>query len=131
MQYRAAFTRKPENGAALVVLVGRSLDEFLAFRAVNQLDGAVVLQPEAAGCIGNRDGGSFSGAGNLEQKLMLLRMQACVDRRIFAELHELTKLESEISQRAEQMVGMVYFIFHIYIVSRYKLINNSRRETLV
>lgn len=110
-----ALTREAEDGAPLVLLVDGSLDEVFAFGAINQLNGAVVLQSETAGSIGDRNGSAFGRTGNLEQKLMLLRLQASCNRCIFAELEEFSEFESKLCQCDEQIVRMNDIGLHVYI----------------
>lgn len=110
-----AFARQTEDSTALVVLVDGSFDKFFAFGAIDQFNGAVVLQTETAGSIGDRDGSAIVGTGHLEQKLMLLRMKASGDRCIFAELEEFSKFESKLRQCDEQMIRMNGIGFHVFI----------------
>ena len=109
------FACQAEDGAALVVLVDGSLDEVFAFGAIDQLHSAVVLEAETAGSIGDRDGRAFSSTGNLEQKLVLLRLEASGDRCVFAELEKFSKFKSKFRQCDEQMVRMNEIGRHVYI----------------
>lgn len=81
-----ALPRQAQDRTALVVLVDGSFDKIFAFGAINQLNGAVVLETEMARSIGDRDGRAIGGTGNLEQQLMLLRLKAGGDRCILTEL---------------------------------------------
>ena len=51
-----AFACQTEDGAALVVLIDGSFDKVFAFGAIDQLNGAVVLETEAARGVGDGDG---------------------------------------------------------------------------
>ena len=113
-----ALARHVEDSATLVVLVDGSLDEVFTLGAIDQFNGAVVLETEMARGIGDSNGRAFRGAGDLEQKLMLLRLQAGGDRCIFAELKEFSQLKSKFRQGGQQMIR-IYENVHVYIVSRY------------
>lgn len=115
MKDLTALARHVEDGATLVVLVDSSFDEIFAFGAIDQFYGAVVFETEAARSIGNRHGRAFGGSGNLEQKLMLLRLQAGGDRCIFAELEEFSEFKSKFCQSEEQMIRMIEIGHHAYI----------------
>jgi hypothetical protein len=97
----SALARETENGAALVILVDGSFDQVFALGAIDQLDGAIVLESEAACGIGNRNGRVIGSTGNLEKKLMLLWLQTSDDRCIFAELEEPSEFKSKFCQRDE------------------------------
>lgn len=81
-----AFACQVQEGSALVFLVRRSCDQFLTFQAVDQFNRAVVLEAEAACRIGDGDGCAFGSSCHLEEQLVLLRLQAGVERSAFAEL---------------------------------------------
>ena len=74
MENLTAFTREVQEGAALVFLVRSSGYQLFTLRTIDQFNGAVVLEAEAACRIGDGDGCSVGSAGNLKQKLMLLRL---------------------------------------------------------
>ncbi len=107
--------RQAEDGATFVFLVNGSLDEVFAFGAIDQLNSAVVLETEMARGICDRNWGAIGDPGNLEQKLMLLRMQASGDRCIFTELKKFSELEAKFCQGDEQMIRMIEIWLHIYI----------------
>jgi hypothetical protein len=110
-----ALARQAEDGATLIAVVDRSLDEVFAFGAIDQLNGAVVLETEMACSIGDGDGRAFGSTGNLKQKLMLLRLQAGGDGCIFTELKEFSEFESEFCQGDEQVMRMIEIGLHVYI----------------
>ena len=56
-----------KNRPALIVLVGCSFDEIFAFRAIDQLHGAVVFEAQAAGSVCDRDLSSFGSTRDLEE----------------------------------------------------------------
>ena len=114
-----ALARHVEDSATLVVLVDGSLDQVFALGAIDQFNGAVVPETEMARGIGDGNGRAFRGTGDLEQKLMLLRLQASGDRCIFAELEEFSQLKSKFRQGGEQIIRIFEIFLHIYIVSRY------------
>jgi hypothetical protein len=116
----AALARQAEDGATLVILVNGSFDEVFVFGAIDQFDGTVVSETETARSVGDRNECAFGCTGNLEQKLMLLRLQPGIDRCVFAELEEFAELESKFCQWGEQVIRMGEIRLHIHnIVSRY------------
>ena len=110
-----ALARQSEDGATLVAVVDGSLDEVFALGAIDQLNGAVVLETEMACSIGDGDGRAFGSTGNLKQQLMLLRPQTGSDRGIFTELKEFSEFESEFCEGDEQVMRMIEIGFHVYI----------------
>ena len=85
LQYLPPLARKPKDRPALVFFVCSSLDQIFPLRPVNQFNGAVVLQPEPAGRIGDCYRRFMGRTRNLEKKLMLLRLKARLLRRALAE----------------------------------------------
>jgi hypothetical protein len=118
------FCGDAEQDAAGIVSVAGSLEQALFLRAVCELDYAVVPQAEALGRIG--DGGDCVGrrSGNLQQQLMLLRLETRVVSGLFTELYEGAKAIAKFGQAFDEAVGGVCYgvcyVFHfIYIVSRH------------
>src|SRR5579862_8571828 len=70
-----AFARHTELDAPLVGRIFNPLQKTLAFTAINQLDGAVVLESKPRRSICDCDRGIARSAGHLKQQLMLLRLQ--------------------------------------------------------
>ena len=56
---------------------------------------------------------------------MLLRLQPRLLSRVFAELEKTPQFVAEISQRMQQATGILGFVLHEYIVSRYTLVARS------
>ncbi len=111
-----------EDCAAAVGRIFPALEQVLALAAVHQLDGAVVLEAEAPGGVGDGDGGFIGRAGHLEKQLVLLGLEAGFDRGLLTEVEEAAQLKAEVRQGANEGIGNKGFRVsgHIYIVSRYK-----------
>jgi hypothetical protein len=118
----AAFARDAEDYDALVVGIGGAGEQALIFGSVNEFDDAVVFKPEARGGISNAYGDRFVGSGDLQQELVLLRLESSGKGGILREMKKAAQLKAEVSERAEQVgFGGGWGETHIYIVSRYKL----------
>ncbi|MGA9425024.1 MAG: hypothetical protein WBV33_08085, partial [Terracidiphilus sp.] len=72
--------------------------------------------------VGNRHCCRVWGACNLQEKLVLLRLQSGFQCRSFTEMQEAAQLKAEVRQGANEGIGNKGFRVsgHIYIVSRYK-----------
>ena len=119
-QQPCASGRKPQQHAAAVFWVLRAQQQSLALRPVDQFDHAVVALAKAAGCVGDCRRRPCGRTRYLQQKLMLLRLQADCLCRILAELQEAPQLEAEIGEGGEQGIwnGEAGSGIHSYIVLR-------------
>lgn len=102
VEHVAAFAGYAEDGAALVVCIDGAGQQAFALGAVDELDGAVVLQAEAGGGVGDGDGRALRSACNLQQELMLLRLKAGGEGRAFTEVEEAAQLMAEVGECAEE-----------------------------
>jgi hypothetical protein len=89
-----------EDGAAPVSDVGDPFEQSFALATINELDRAVVLDAEARGGVCDGDDGFVWSASHLEEKLVLLRMQACFKRGRFTEEKEAAEFEAKFRQSA-------------------------------
>jgi hypothetical protein len=119
LQNLSPFAREAQNGSAFVFLIRSSLDQIFPLRPVDQFDGAVVLEAEPAGGIGDCHRRSLGSSSNLQQQLMLLRLQTCFLCSTFAELQKAPQLVPKISQGVQQTIGVFRLNSHKYIVTRY------------
>jgi hypothetical protein len=118
----AAFARDAEDYDALVVGIGGAGEQALIFGSVNEFDNAVVFKPETHGGISNAYGDRFGGSGNLQEELMLLRLESSGKGGTLGEMKKTAQLKAEVSECAEQVrFGGGWGETHIYIVSRHKL----------
>jgi hypothetical protein len=99
-----SLARDAKNGAAAVIEIGNALQKALALRAINEFDGAVVLEPKTLGCVSNGDDGSVGRSGNLEEELMPLRVEASLKRGGLTEEEESTQFEAEVCQGGKQRI---------------------------
>jgi len=141
LQHAPPFTRQTQKGAATVFGIRGSLQQALTLRAIHQLYRAVVLQGEAAGHISDGHVRRPGSARNLQQELMLLRLQSRLQRRGLAEVQKTPQLVAEVGKNCQQVRGSLQRIGwscqrtgrshlpagwvqiaierHIYIVTRY------------
>jgi hypothetical protein len=127
----AAFARDAEDYDALVVGIGGAGEQALIFGSVNEFDNAVVFKPETRGGISNAYGDRFGGSGNLQEELMLLRLESGGKGGTLGEMKKTAQLKAEVSECAEQVrFGGGWGETHIYIVSRHKL-NEHWRNCLL
>lgn len=114
-QESLAFGQKRDEYLAPVLLGPASSDQTGALQAIDQLDGAVMLQlhllRESANSGAQVRWKSLDG----KEKLVLLGLKSGIARGHFAEMQEAPDLISKLSQGAiiELLVGL-----HIYIVTR-------------
>lgn len=95
--------------------IGGAADGTAALQAIDQFDGAVMLQKQAAGQFADRGRRSLRQALDGEQQLVLLRLQAGGAGLIFTELQELPQLVAELRESAvARCVEAVLFIHHLY-----------------
>lgn len=122
-QERLAFACQAQDGAAAICRVFFARQETFPLGAVDEFDGAVVLDAQSLGHVGDGDGRALGRAGYLEQKLMLLRLKARCQSGLLAEVQEAPQLEAELGERAEEESGMSIKagVGHIYIVSRHNV----------
>ena len=97
-----AFRSEAEQDAAAVGGVFGAAQEALMLGAVGELDDAVVAQAEALGGVGDGGWGAVGGAGDLEEQLVLLGMEADGDGGGFAEMEEAAELEAEVGEGGEE-----------------------------
>src|ERR1700739_3160058 len=72
----AAFAGDAEDCAALVFEIDGAGEQAFGLGAVYEFDDAVVFEAEARGGVGDADGRRFRCSGDLEKKLMLLRLES-------------------------------------------------------
>ena len=98
MEQPRAFGCDAQQNTAGICLVACALQQAFFFRAVRQLNHAVVPQAKALGRVG--DGGNCASrrSGDLKQQLMLLWLQAGGVRRLFTELHKGPKAIAKFGQ---------------------------------
>jgi hypothetical protein len=116
VQHTRALGGDAEQDAAGVVLIAGSLQKAFLLGTICQLDYAVVPQAEALGCIGNGGDGAGGRSGDLEQELMLLRLETGVVGGLLTELHEGAKAIAKFGQAFDEPCRGVFFLFHKYIV---------------
>jgi hypothetical protein len=92
----AAFLCDGEDHAARVFGVFAAFDEALAHGAIDEFNDTVVLQAEAFGGVGDRGEGVGGFAGDLEEELVLLWLDAGVRCGAFAVEEESAELEAEL-----------------------------------
>ena len=75
----ATFTRDSQNRASPVLIVSGTVEQAFALGAIDEFDRAVVLEAEARSRIRNGYDRVVWGSRNLQEQLMLLRLQTrCV-----------------------------------------------------
>ena len=101
-QKLATFAGDAEDGAATVFLIDGAFEKAFALAAVDELYGAVVLEAEALSGVGDGDGGGCGRAGDLEQELMLLWMEAGGKGGVLTEVGEGAKVVAELGEGLEE-----------------------------
>jgi len=99
-----AFPCHLQDRSALVGRIFRSSEETFAFGPIDEFPRTVVFQPQAFGGVCNRDRCSLRGSRDLQEKLMLLRVQARFLRSAFAEMQKSAYLEPKFSQGSKERV---------------------------
>jgi hypothetical protein len=99
-QHALALRRQREPHAAAIRGVMRALQQARFFASIAEFDNAVVAQAQPLGCV--RDGGfhALGSSGNLQQKLMLLGLEAGLLGALLAKQQKLAKRVAEVGQRA-------------------------------
>ena len=119
-----AFRRELQYHPAPIRCVVLAAKQAGLFTSLTELDDAVVAQAEPFGSVGDGGFGSVRGSRDLQQQLVLLRVQTRLFGALFAKQQ---KLPERITKRGERlqslMVGCGRCSFHIfnYIVIRYKI----------
>ena len=120
-QERLSTCRKAYEHVPAVALASNSPDEAAGLHAIDELDGAVVLDLQTLRQDADGRVPTFPHAFEGEEKLVLLGLKARRTRSSFAEAHEPAKLIAKVGQRLilgqRESVGR-----HVsaYIVLRYK-----------
>ena len=116
-----AFRRHFENRAPLVAGIRGARQQPFALRPIDQLNSAVVLQAKPLGRVRDGDRLAVACAGDLQEELMLLGLEAGFERDAFAEVDKAAELIAKFCQAPKQRAraGLSTRVRHIYIVSRY------------
>ena len=103
-QHFLAFSRHLQNRSALVHAIFRSRKETFSLGSIYKFNRAIVFQPQAFGRVGNGDSPPLGSSRDLQEKLMLLWMQAHFLRSAFAEVQEAAQLEAKLRQGRKKRV---------------------------
>lgn len=103
LQRASALTGEREQNLAAIAGIDRALEQAGVLAAMAELDNAVVTQAKPLRDV--RDGDELAGwgAGDLEEKLMLLGLKAGADGSGFAELQETAQLTANVGESAQQI----------------------------
>ena len=83
-----AFPGHFQDRSAFVRRIFHSSEETFAFGPIDEFHRTIVFQPQAFCRVSNRDRCSLGGRRDLQEKLMLLRVQARFLRSAFAEMQK-------------------------------------------
>jgi hypothetical protein len=119
VQEARALGGNAEQDAARIVLVAGAFEQALLLRAVCQFDDAIVPQAETLGCVGNSGDCAGRRSSDLEEELMLLRLEPGIVGGLLTELHEGAKAIAKFGEALNKACRGVPFLFHKYIVSRH------------
>ncbi len=101
-----AFEGQLEKDATAVIFGGTALNQASLFTTHTQFHNAVVSQTKPLGCITYCRGRSVRPSGNLQQKLMLLRLKVKLRSRCFAEVKKQPQLVTKLRQYLERGSGV-------------------------
>ena len=90
-----------EDDAAAVDGIAGAAEEAGFFAALTELDGGVMAEAEAFGDVGDGYEGGVGGAGDLQQKLMLLGLEASLGGALLAEVEEFAEFVAEVGEWLE------------------------------
>ncbi len=82
----------------------RSAHQPRQFTPLTEFDSSVVSETHYFGYVADGDQGSIWSSGNLQQKLVLLRLQASRSRSLFAELQEPPDFAAELSEQSDVII---------------------------
>ena len=120
LEHRRAVRGNGEDNLAAILWVFGADEELFSDAAVDQADSAVMAQIEALGYISDGCDGARRRACDLQEQLVLLRMQARVERSLLAEVKEAAQVVAEVGQGAEKGFGAGFrssLRLHICIVA--------------
>lgn len=119
-QHAAAFSGQRKHDATVVRGVVRAPDEAFGDRAIGQFHNAVLAQAEALGEKANGGLPACRQPGNLQQQLMLARLQPALLRGLLAEAEEAAQGITELGECQQQRklrlglrAGLLHRIYRI------------------